>query len=242
MPNIKTEHGSRFYILAKAGYTPQDIVNKYPEYHADQVRNYLKRKYPDLKGELKKDTSRGNSKLIYVLKEMFPNTKVHSEYPIGQKLRLDSYIDHPYFLGFEFDGVQHFKSVDHFGGDDQHIKNIQNDFKKDEICKGRGISLIRLNSLDDLTIESLDKLIQEHGYGTGLIEEKYRTNTEKKEEYDEKRKEKSKKYAKENYKKTRQKYKQSEGYKASKEKAKQIRKQQYQKQKAWAANRKNRTK
>lgn len=239
MPNIKNEHGSRFYILAKAGYTPQDISNKYPEYHADQVRNYLKRKYPDLQGSLKKDTSRGNSKLEYVLKEMFPNEKIHTEYPIGQRLRLDCYIDYPYFLGFEFDGVQHSKSVDHFGGDDQYIKNIQNDFKKDEICKGRGISLIRISSLDDVTIETLDRIIQEQGYGTGLVEEKYRTNLEKKEEYEKEYKAKAKEHAKEVRKKSYQKKKSSDYYRANKEKAKQLRKQQYQKQKAWAANRKS---
>lgn len=237
---IKPEHSSRIKILGLAGWTPQEISNEYPDYHPDQIRNHLNTKYKDeVKGKLQKDVSRGNTKLKHLLKEMFPNAKVETEFAIGKKLRLDCYIAEPYNLGFEYDGIQHFKSVDHFGGSDQHIKNIENDFTKEDLCKGRGISLIRISYQEDLTIDLLNDKIRDAGYGTGIIKDEFKTNREKKKERDAAIRQQAKSSAKLNYEKNKQKIKNSSYHQAQKERARSVRKEQYQKRKAWHSARNN---
>jgi len=58
----------------------------------------------------------------------------------GNWLQLDGYnalINH----AFEINGIQHYKSVDFFGGKKQLKKTIRNDVKKLKICKEKGIVL-----------------------------------------------------------------------------------------------------
>jgi hypothetical protein len=241
MANIKPEHGARLSIMAMAGYTPQEMANKYPDYNPTQIRNYLNRKFPELKGKIKKDTSRGNSKMKSLLDEIFTHDKVELEFPIGKSLRLDCYVGQPYNLGFEYDGVQHSQSVDHFGGDEAYIKGIQNDQTKEELCKGRGINLVRFSHDEELTKELIQERIESVGYGTGHVKDGFETNKEKKKEKDDRLKKRAKEVRKQQYQKNKQRLKNSDGYKRQKERAKQHRKDAYQKQKAWKANRNNKS-
>ena len=238
---IKPEDSSRIKILALAGWTPQEMSNEFPDYHPDQIRNHLNNKYGDeVKGKIKKDTSRGNVKMKAMLQELFPRAKIETEYAIGQKLRLDCYMGEPYNLGFEFDGIQHSQTVDHFGGDDNYIKNRQNDSLKEEICKGRGISLIRIGYRENLTSDLLDFKIIESGYGTGIIDKRFKTNKEKQREKQERVGGHAKRIAKMNYEKAKQIKKSSPRHQAQKEQARANRKANYQRGKAWAASRKSR--
>lgn len=239
--HITDQDSQRMAIMAAAGWTPQEIANRFPDYHADQIRNHLNKKHSELKGKIKKDSSRGNTKMYALLKEMFPKYKIEQEFPIGKKLRLDCYIGDPLNLGFEYDGIQHSKSVDHFGGDEALIKNLENDSTKEDICKGRGISLIRINHDEDLTIELLQAKIDASGYGTGLIQEQFRTAKEKQKEKKERLSTHAKRIAKNNYEKAKQKVKNSPRYQAQKEQARANRKAAYQRSKAWAASRNNKS-
>lgn len=236
--HISPEHSGRIYIMAMAGYTPQEIANNFPEYHADQIRNHLNRKYEDVKGKIKKDVSRGNTKTKHLLQELFPNAKIETEFPIGQKLRLDCYIGEPYNLGFEYDGVQHAKAVDHFGGDDTYVTGRINDQVKEDLCKGRGISLIRIAHDENLTAELLQSKIDEAGYGTGLVQDEFKTAKEKQKEKQSRLSTHAKRVAKNNYEKAKQRVKNSPRYQAQKEQARARRKENYQRSKAWAASRK----
>lgn len=239
--HISPEHSGRIRILALAGWTPQEIANEFPDYHADQIRNHLNRKYDDVKGKIKKDTSRGNSKIKFLLQEIYPNAKVEMEFPIGKKLRLDAYIGEPYNLGFEYDGVQHSKAVDHFGGDETYIKGRLNDEMKEDLCKGRGISLVRISHLDNLDEELLRKKIDEAGFGSGIIQDDFKTSKEKQKEKQERLSTHAKRIAKVNYEKNKQKIKGSSYHQAQKERAKAIRKENYQRSKSWAASRNNKS-
>ncbi|ARA72135.1 hypothetical protein BNJ_00313 [Kaumoebavirus] len=57
-----------------------------------------------------------------------------------------------YLLGLsaaiEFDGAQHYRPVEYFGGEDALQKTIKRDKKKSRYCKKRGIALLRLDKLD----------------------------------------------------------------------------------------------
>lgn len=45
-------------------------------------------------------------------------------------------------IGFEYQGIQHYETVDIFGGEDELKKRIENDKKKKKICKENNIDLI----------------------------------------------------------------------------------------------------
>ena len=229
MSRITEEDSGRIKILALAGWTPQEIAIKYSEkgYSPDQIRNHINRKHTEVKGKLKKDVSRGNVLLKALLDDIYPQAKVHTEFPVGKGLRLDCYIGAPYNLGFEYDGIQHSQSVAHFGGSEAHSRGTGNDILKEDLCRNRGINLIRIDYTEELTMDLLRERIAEVGHGTGNVKPGYETKQEKQEE--------KKARLNEHAKKHRQ-----NKYQANKEKAKEYRREQYQRRKEWArANRKN---
>lgn len=48
----------------------------------------------------------------------------------------------------EYDGEQHFKSIKHFGGEEQFKKQQEIDKRKNEYCKKQGIELLRIPYMD----------------------------------------------------------------------------------------------
>jgi len=58
----------------------------------------------------------------------------------------------------EFDGIQHFKPVDFFGGTPSYLENLKRDNIKNDFCKKNNIKLIRIAYYDD-PLNILDKLI-----------------------------------------------------------------------------------
>lgn len=69
--------------------------------------------------------------------------------------RFDFYVDNKYLI--EFDGAQHFKKVDFFGGQKGFQKRIQKDFFKTQWCKKQGIPLIRISytKIGDIVLQDL---------------------------------------------------------------------------------------
>ena len=63
----------------------------------------------------------------------------------------------------EFDGEQHYRAIEHFGGETQFAIQQERDARKDQYCKEQGISLQRIPywEYDNITIE---KLISETPY------------------------------------------------------------------------------
>jgi len=233
MSNRITEKDSlRIRTLAATGrFTPQEISTYFEEkYTADQIVRHIKSKAPSLKGKLKRETSRGGVRLKAILAKIFPNTVIKEEYHVGDKLRLDFYIGEPYNLGFEFDGVQHKKFTPGLHKDeDDFVRGIEKDARKEELCKGRGINLVRVSYNEEMDEDLVQEKIDEVGHGTGRVKDGYETGKEK-------HKEKQKhfnKVAAERKRKQYQKYKNSDSYKKNQDKQKEHRKQQYQKQKEW---------
>ena len=58
-------------------------------------------------------------------------------------------------LAIEFDGIQHFESVEYFGGSDNFNINILNDKIKEEYCVQNNIFLLRIPYYDIDLIELL---------------------------------------------------------------------------------------
>ena len=74
-----------------------------------------------------------------------------------RKLPFDFYLP-DYNTCIEFDGKQHFESVDHFGGDEEFVKRLENDKIKTEYCKNYNIQLIRIRYDDYISDDILENL------------------------------------------------------------------------------------
>lgn len=218
-------------LVSTGMFTPQEVASYFDEkFNADQIIRHIKTKAPSLRDKFKRETSRGAVKLRSILTRIFPNVTIHDEFHVGEKLRLDFYIAEPYNLGFEFDGIQHKKYTPGFHKDEFAFADAQaKDVRKEELCVGRGISLVRIAHDEDLDTELVQVKIEEIGHGSGSIKKGYETfkevYTEKQKVYDEKATASKKEYQKQ--------YKESDSYKAAQAKQKDYRKQQYQKQKEW---------
>lgn len=177
---IQKEHSVKIQALAESGgYTYQDICNAFDDkFTINQIKYHVNKYYPETKN-IKKEYSRGGSKLEALLKGIFPYDKIVAEYAVGNKLRVDFVVLPPYNLAFEFDGAQHGKYTSHFHGDTGGFwQSQQRDLEKEERCKGRGLNLIRIDSLD-IDLEILNLLIKKVGYGSGTVDEKFLTYKER---------------------------------------------------------------
>ena len=45
-------------------------------------------------------------------------------------------------IGIEYQGVQHFKPVDYFGGKEAYIETIERDIRKNKICKENKLDIL----------------------------------------------------------------------------------------------------
>lgn len=250
---ITTEDSKSIEALLLANqFTYQDIINHLDNrFTINQIKYHINKYYPDLKKNIKKEYSRGGSKLEYLLKQIFPAKKIHAEYHIGKKLRLDYYIEAPYNLGFEFDGSQHHEYTPGFHDSYYDFLNSQNrDTEKDQICADNGINLIRFSSLDSISIATITELVKQAGYGSGLSiasEDSHLARQRQRDLDKDRRLKQEKEKRQQAYKKAKElkdKLSKQKRLKASdspssdykqkmKEKAKEIRKQQYKRQKEW---------
>lgn len=62
------------------------------------------------------------------------------------RLSIDFYIP-SVKIGIECQGIQHFKPIERYGGDNAYAKQIQRDELKQKICKNNGIHLIYYSDL-----------------------------------------------------------------------------------------------
>lgn len=107
--------------------------------------------------------SKGAEELLEIVKEIFPNQKVVLEHNVADRGALFIDIFLPRLnIGFEFDGEQHFKFIEHFHGDIHNfIKAQRRDAEKDVACLGKGIKLIRVAFNEPMTKELVLQKIEE---------------------------------------------------------------------------------
>ncbi len=71
------------------------------------------------------------------------NKDFYYGYILPNRLHLDFYLPQ-YHLGIEYDGIQHFKPINYFGGIENYLGIIKRDKKKDTYCENNNITLIRI--------------------------------------------------------------------------------------------------
>lgn len=107
--------------------------------------------------------SKGAEELLEVVKEIFPNQKVVLEYNVADRggLFIDIFLPR-LNIGFEFDGEQHFRYIEHFHGDVHgFLKAQRRDAEKDELCGEKGIKLVRIAYDEPMTKEFVTQRIEE---------------------------------------------------------------------------------
>lgn len=71
---------------------------------------------------------------------------------------LDIYIPSLY-AGIEYQGVQHYKAIEHFGGEEHFLQQQENDRKKKQLCKDNGVILIEWPYSKEVTEEEVRKVL-----------------------------------------------------------------------------------
>jgi len=101
-------------------------------------------------GELKIENFLLKNKIKFTLQKTFKKCKYKSQ------LKFDFYLPE-YKLAIEFDGIQHFKPVDYFGGVDYFKECIKRDLYKNKYCEENLIRLVRISYKDLKNIDIILK-------------------------------------------------------------------------------------
>lgn len=98
--------------------------------------------------------SRGSLQLEELIKAIFgSHIKLHSEYHVGNRLRLDFYSP-DLKVGFEFHGRQHSEFVEHYHGDAAGFElSKRRDQTKIDLCLSLGIAVVAFWHDEELTEE-----------------------------------------------------------------------------------------
>ncbi len=100
-----------------------------------------------------KNKSKGEKMIKKILKDnniIFKTQKTFDGCFYKKKLQFDFYLPE-YNLCIEYDGIQHFKSIEWFGGVDGFLKTKLRDEIKNNFCERKQISLLRIPYNEDVT-------------------------------------------------------------------------------------------
>lgn len=114
--------------------------------------------------------SKGENSIVGILNSLNISFKAQKKYEncLSSKsshLKFDFYIEQLNLL-IEFDGIQHFRPVSHFGGEKALLMQTENDMIKNKYCEEKNISLLRIKYDEDAKAAILNMLtkINEHKY------------------------------------------------------------------------------
>ena len=98
--------------------------------------------------------------LYHIVEEIYPNIEIirHHRPSWLEGLELDIYIPSKQ-LAFEYQGLQHFQAVEHWGGEAKLEIQKEHDRRKKRICEEKGIVLICINYDEELTNDYVRKRI-----------------------------------------------------------------------------------
>lgn len=131
------------------------IIEKVEKNAEDEIRE--KANYP-----LKTDKWLNEKFLYKICCVVFDSIVIRQYSPSWlDKLRLDIYIPE-YKLGIEYQGEQHYKPIEFFGGKENLKKQQERDKRKASLCKIHGVKLIYFNYNEELTEEKVIRKIKKY--------------------------------------------------------------------------------
>jgi hypothetical protein len=93
--------------------------------------------------------------LVYnLVKDLYPNYTIHFHYrpKFLNRLEIDVYIEE-LKIGIEYQGIQHYKPIEHFGGKKTLKKTKERDNCKKVLCSENGIKVVYINFDEQITKE-----------------------------------------------------------------------------------------
>lgn len=107
------------------------------------------------------------TKMLELLKEMLPKNTIKYRYKPKwlQRMELDVYIEE-LNVGFEYQGIQHFKAIDFFGGEETFLAQVTRDKLKKELCIKNNIILIEVYYDEKISKQLLNEKLMIAGIST----------------------------------------------------------------------------
>ena len=138
-----------------------DILMKARREYYNAIENIVRTQmgYPKIG-----DTWLSETMLFHIVEEIYPDTEIirHHRPNWLEGLELDIYIPSKK-LAFEYQGLQHFQAVAHWGGKAKLEIQKEHDSRKKRICEEKGIRLICINYDEELTNAYIMKRIALEG-------------------------------------------------------------------------------
>ena len=129
-----------------------------------KIRNIIENETRVKFGFKKVGEAWANETLLYqIISQLYQDKKIYHHYrpEFLEFLELDVYI--PVLkLGFEYQGIQHFESVDHWGGKSALKRVKERDARKKHLCEKYGIRLIYCFYYEELTKSLIKNKINEN--------------------------------------------------------------------------------
>lgn len=135
----------------------EELISFYKKQYTDAVENSFRKR---LGFKNKGEAWTSETILYHIVKSLYPESTVifhyHPKWLDG--LELDIWVQGKN-LAFEYQGIQHFEPVEHWGGRHQLEIQQKHDAKKAQICKAKGITLITVNYNEELSLENIKSKI-----------------------------------------------------------------------------------
>lgn len=99
--------------------------------------------------------------LYDIIKRLYPKEDIirHHRPTWLDRLELDIFLPNKK-LAFEYQGIQHYQPIKHWGGEEQLKVRIEHDLRKKRLCKERGITLICIDYDEPLTEQYIKNRIR----------------------------------------------------------------------------------
>ena len=124
------------------------------------VENYTRKEfdYPLVHEKWASETE-----LYNIVSKLYPNKEIKKHYRPEwmEGLELDIFIP-SMNLAFEYQGIQHYEPIKHWGGEEKLIIQQEHDVRKVNICNKLGIKLIIIKYTEELNIKNIENIIQEN--------------------------------------------------------------------------------
>lgn len=97
---------------------------------------------------------KNEKQLYHIVKDLLKSESVISQYRAEwlENLVIDVYIAE-YRIAIEYQGIQHYKPLKHWGGEEEFIKRRKNDIRKKALCDANGVNLIYFTYEENITEE-----------------------------------------------------------------------------------------
>ena len=155
----KREYAEEFNHLSKTELILTKVNDSRFRKLTTKMRNVIENEVRVKFGFKKVGEAWANETLLYqIVNEIFPDCRVIRHYrpEFLNYLELDVYIP-KLKIAFEYQGIQHFEPVEHWGGEESLERVKQRDKLKKRLCEENNINLIYMYYYDELSKELVEK-------------------------------------------------------------------------------------